>query len=276
MPIDINFLREYKKTDDHPYCGRPDIFREANEKRFLDPAAVDRVLAIDEQWRATLNQITQTKQAVNLLQKNVIAKAKKAKENCDEALAEVKTLKERIVNWEKELPAFEEQRKKELRRVGNIVDPEVPVSKDEEKDNLVVNLSPLPEGVSLPCPQGVIKYDPPPSKPLQHDELLWRIDGYEPARGVGVAGHRGYFLKNAGVLLNQALINYGIAFLRKREYKVLQPPYFMNKDVMAGIAQLDDFDEQLYKVSGKCDDDAGETEKVRRVMFYVLCFICDA
>ena len=91
--------------------------------------------------------------------------------------------------------------------------------------------------------------------------MLWRIDGYEPARGVAVAGHRGYFLKNAGVLLNQALINYGIAFLRKKTYDILQPPYFMNKDVMAGIAQLDDFDEQLYKVSGKSDDDTGETEK---------------
>jgi len=45
------------------------------------------------------------------------------------------------------------------------------------------------------------------------------------------------------------LINYGIAFLRKRNYSILQPPYFMNKDVMAGVAQLEQFDEELYKVS---------------------------
>jgi hypothetical protein len=50
-----------------------------------------------------------------------------------------------------------------------------------------------------------------------------------------------------------ALINYGVSFLRAREYSVLQPPYFMNKDVMAGVAQLEQFDEELYKVSG--DDD---------------------
>jgi len=68
-----------------------------------------------------------------------------------------------------------------------------------------------------------------------------------------VAGHRGYFLRDAGLLLNMALINYGISFLRAREYSVLQPPYFMNKDVMAGVAQLEQFDEELYKVSG--DDD---------------------
>jgi len=261
MPIDINYLREYKLTEGHPYCGKPQLFREANEKRFLDPAAVDKVLEQDAKWRDTQNAISSKKQEVNSLQKNVIAKAKKAKENCDEALAEVKVIKEQIAALEKELPVYEGLRKKELRRVGNIVDPEVPISKDEEKDNLVVNLSPMPDGVSLPCPQGIIKYDPPPTKPLQHDDLLWRIDGYEPVRGVNVAGHRGYFLKNGGVLLNQALINYGIAFLRKRGYEVLQPPYFMNKDVMAGIAQLDDFDEQLYKVTGKTDDESGETEK---------------
>lgn len=47
-------------------------------------------------------------------------------------------------------------------------------------------------------------------------KVLHRIGGYEPERGVGVAGHRAYFLRDAGLLLNQALINYGIAFLRKR------------------------------------------------------------
>lgn len=47
-------------------------------------------------------------------------------------------------------------------------------------------------------------------------QVLHRIGGYEPERGVGVAGHRAYFLRDAGLLLNQALINYGIAFLRKR------------------------------------------------------------
>lgn len=55
------------------------------------------------------------------------------------------------------------------------------------------------------------------------------IGGYEPERGVRVAGHRAYFLRGPGVLLNQALINYGIAFLSKRAYVPMQPPFFMNK-----------------------------------------------
>src|SRR5216684_172921 len=66
--------------------------------------------------------------------------------------------------------------------------------------------------------------------------------------GAKISGHRGYFLTNDGIDLNQALISYGLNFLRKREYKKIQPPFLMNKDVMAKTAQLDQFDEELYKV----------------------------
>jgi seryl-tRNA synthetase len=51
-------------------------------------------------------------------------------------------------------------------------------------------------------------------------------------RGQRVAGHRGYFLKGVGVLLNQALINYGLATLIKKGYTPVQPPFFMKKSVM--------------------------------------------
>lgn len=66
--------------------------------------------------------------------------------------------------------------------------------------------------------------------------------------GVKVAGHRGYFLTNDGVDLNLALINYGLDFLRKKGYKKVQAPFMMNKDMMSQTAQLEEFDEALYKV----------------------------
>ena len=85
---------------------------------------------------------------------------------------------------------------------------------------------------------------------LSHHEVLLRIGGYEQEpRGVKVVGHRGYFLTNYGVRLNFALVQYGLDFLSKRDYTPIQTPFFMNKDVMAKTAQLEDFDEQLYKVS---------------------------
>jgi hypothetical protein len=66
--------------------------------------------------------------------------------------------------------------------------------------------------------------------------------------GREVAGSRGYFLKDYGVLLNQALVNYGLSFLLRRGYTLLQTPFFMQKDVMSQCAQLSQFDNELYKV----------------------------
>ena len=83
---------------------------------------------------------------------------------------------------------------------------------------------------------------------LSHHEVLTRLDGYDPERGVKVVGHRGYFLRKWGVFLNQALINYGLEFLDQRGYTPLQAPQFMLKDYMAKTAQLEAFDEELYKV----------------------------
>lgn len=69
-----------------------------------------------------------------------------------------------------------------------------------------------------------------------------------PNVGAKIAGHRGYFLTNDGIDLNHALIAYGLEFLRARGYKKIQPPFMMNKEQMAKTAQLDQFDEELYKV----------------------------
>jgi seryl-tRNA synthetase len=51
-----------------------------------------------------------------------------------------------------------------------------------------------------------------------HHKVLELIGGYDPERGQKIAGHRGYFLKGYGVLLNQALINLGIQVLMKKGY----------------------------------------------------------
>lgn len=65
-----------------------------------------------------------------------------------------------------------------------------------------------------------------------------------------VAGSRGYFLKGAGVLLNQALISYALQFAYSRGSEPIQTPFFMRKERMAECAQLAQFDEELYKVTG--------------------------
>ena len=265
MPIDINVLRAYKGGDVTKW-------RTYQTQRYKDPSIVDQVVKLDEEWRALVKQADTLRRDVSKLQKEVIAPKKKAKEPCEEEVQKMKAIQVQIKVLEVEaMPKVAEERDVLLHQLGNLVDPEVPISKDEDRDNLVVGLSPctLPPSIeSLPVSLGKLTLEDgyqencvPDTKPLTHDDLLWRIDGYEPIRGSAVAGHRAYFLKNAGVLLNQAIINYSIAFLRKKGYEVLQPPFFMNKDVMSSIAQLSDFDEQLYKVSGKTDDPDSTSEK---------------
>lgn len=79
------------------------------------------------------------------------------------------------------------------------------------------------------------------------------MDMFELERGQKVAGHRGYYLKGLGVMLNQALINYGISTLYKSDYTPIQPPYFMKSSIMHETCQLDDFEENLYQVEGTDD-----------------------
>lgn len=90
---------------------------------------------------------------------------------------------------------------------------------------------------------------------LSHHEVLTRLDGYDPERGVKIVGHRGYCLTGYGLFLNLALVNYGLEFLFNKGYKPNQPPHFMLKDAMAKTAQLEQFDEELYKVSESEDKD---------------------
>lgn len=182
-------------------------------------------------------EVNQTNKALNALAKEIGAK-KKAKEDATELMEKVVKEKEVLKQKEEKLKELERAVTVALRRVGNIVHSSVPVSKDE-KDNLIVK-------TVGECRRDHAKY--------HHHELLHMIDGYSAERGVTVAGHRGYFLKGVGVMLNQALIQYGLSFLMKKQYTALQPPFFMKKEIMAETAQLEEFDEALYHVTGSNDD----------------------
>eukprot|EP00500_Bicosoecida_sp_ms1_P000223 CAMPEP_0203812020 /NCGR_PEP_ID=MMETSP0115-20131106/3909_1 /ASSEMBLY_ACC=CAM_ASM_000227 /TAXON_ID=33651 /ORGANISM="Bicosoecid sp, Strain ms1" /LENGTH=485 /DNA_ID=CAMNT_0050720857 /DNA_START=38 /DNA_END=1491 /DNA_ORIENTATION=- len=233
MPIDINWLREDKGGD-------PEKWREHQRARFQDAGLVDEVLRLDAEWRKMTFDLDAAKTEYNKANKSV-AKAKKAGEDAAAIIESVKALKEKVAELVAGKAETQATRDRLLRKIANAVDPSVPVSKDEAH-NLEVKV--WGECVSE-------------GKPLNHHDLLHMIGGYEPERGVGCAGHRAYYLTGPGVLLNQALVQYGLAFLRSRgdkSYTPVQPPFFMNKEPMGAVAQLEEFDEALYKVSGETED----------------------
>ena len=177
---------------------------------------------------------------LNIVKKDIGALKKKNKDDpCTELIEKKNAI-------EKEIEVVEVEEKKALEiltstysKIGNIVHESVPISNDEANNKVESTWGTVDKSFVIPN-KGV------PGKAHHHEILEW-IDGYDPKRGNKIAGHKGYFLKGPGFLLNQALQLYGIHFLQEREFLPIQPPYFMKKDVMAETAQLDDFDEQLYK-----------------------------
>ncbi|KAF4634658.1 hypothetical protein G7Y89_g3447 [Cudoniella acicularis] len=214
--------------------GNPQKIKESQRRRYAPEEAVDEVIALYEDHRKTQYEVSQTNTKINEIQKQIGAK-KKAKENADDLLkqkVDLEKIKKSFIDsaTEKDLLL-----KKKLGTIGNIVHESVLNNNNEDFNELQRTWA--PEGVT------VEKKDV-----LSHHEVLTRLDGYDPERGAKVVGHRGYFLKKWGVFLNQALINYGLEFLDSKGYTPLQTPQFMLKEYMAKTAQLEQFDEELYKV----------------------------
>lgn len=233
--LDINQFIEEKG-------GNPELIRQSQKARYANVEVVDEIIADYKEWVKTRFQLDELNKKQNKVQKEIGQKFKN-KEDASELLAE----KDKIVAEKKALTEKEQEQDKDLKKkvfeVGNIVHPSVVVSNDEDNNEMVRSWKPetLPEvGTNASCTGKPAK--------LSHHEVLLRLDGYDPERGVKISGHRGYFFRNYGVFLNQAMINYGLSFLASNGYTPLQSPVMMNKDVMSRTAQLSDFDEELYKV----------------------------
>ncbi|KAK9453680.1 hypothetical protein V1511DRAFT_504177 [Dipodascopsis uninucleata] len=214
--------------------GNPETIRKSQKARGASVEIVDEIIKEYKEWTKIRFDLDELNKEQNKVQKEIGLKFK-AKEDASELLKK----KDDLVAKKAELTAKEIEADSQLRQkvntVGNIVHDSVPVSLDEVDNELIRTW--VPEGVT------VEKKDC-----LSHHEVLTRLDGYDPERGAKLAGHRGFFLRNYGVFLNQALINYGLSFLVSKGYTALQAPVMMNKDVMAKTAQLSEFDEELYKV----------------------------
>jgi len=218
----------------------PDLVRQSQKKRCKPVEKVDAIIKLDDEWRQARGVLDGMNRKRHEISENVGIK-KKAKENADDLIAESNALDVEIKKAEKDIEMKKEKLDNALYEIGNIVHDSVPVSDDENNNGLIRTWGDGQKRTK--------------DKLLNHFEIIARIGAADTERGVKVAGHRAYFLRGPGVLLNQALINYGLAFLMARGYTPLQPPYFMNRDVMGETAQLEQFDEELYKLNLGGDGD---------------------
>ena len=180
------------------------------------------MIAADATWRDKRWELDNVNSEFNKANK-AVSKLKVAKEDATEAIAAVQAIKERMATIAEEEKAAEAAVNALLCKIGNLVHDSVPVSDDEE-NNVVYRSFGLD---SKRTEEGL----------PNHVDLIAMLDIADTERGTDVAGGRGYFLKGAGVLLNQAMINYAIAFLAARGHTPLATPFFMRKDRMAECAQ---------------------------------------
>lgn len=222
--------------------GNPELIKASQKARYASVELVDEIIEDYKNWVKTRFDLDELNKQLNKVQKEIGLKFKN-KEDATGLLAE----KDKITEDKKKITEKEQQEDTDLKNkvnlIGNIVHPSVVISNDEDNNELARTWK--PESLSE---LGAIASATGAPAALSHHEILLRLDGYDPERGVKISGHRGYFLRNYGVFLNQAMINYGLSFLAKKGYCPLQAPVMMNKEVMAKTAQLSQFDEELYKV----------------------------
>lgn len=222
--------------------GNPEIVRESQRRRYADVSLVDKVIELDTAARKSAGMEDTLGMEYKKVMKQVAEKKKaKIEEGVADLIAESKTFQLKREKQKEETERLRVELKSVLGRIGNIVHDSVPVS-DDEANNAVLRTWNVDQQLKNT------------GNLIDHFDLMAMIDGYDQAKGSAVAGHRGYFLKGPGVLLNQALIQYGLSFLMSKGYTPLQTPFMMKKEIMAETAQLEQFDEELYKVSGDGED----------------------
>ncbi|KZT54485.1 serine-tRNA ligase [Calocera cornea HHB12733] len=224
--------------------GNSAEIRESQRKRYAKVELVDEVIQMYKDWVKMDFEVNQMSKKTNAIQKDITAK-RKAKENAEELIADKSKLDAEIAGAKKKVAEAEAAMRAKAATVGNLVYKDVPVSDDEDNNGIVRTWH--PDGPNAQ----VQKKD---KEILPHHEVMHCIDAVDLERGTKIMGHRGYFLINDGLDLNQALISYGLDFLRRRHYRRIQTPFMMRKDMMAKTAQLEQFDEELYKVTGDEDD----------------------
>ncbi|RWS09209.1 serine-tRNA ligase: cytoplasmic-like protein [Dinothrombium tinctorium] len=278
MVLDLDLFRVDKGGD-------PDRVRSTVRSRFADVSAVEKVIEIDGEWRKRRHCLDLLNKAKNSISKEYGNKMKQLRAaggqaveandetdtkagskpldlrsllNCvnelsqDITLAELKSFRQQvedqIVSVNKELEDFETQRNEILREIGNLLHPDVPISNDED-ENLVLRTW---GDIELGKSGGDVKY-------LSHVDLISMIGGLDSERGAAIAGSRGYFMLGPAVWLQQALIQYALRFVADSGFEVVYTPFWMRKSLMSQVAQLSQFDEELYKVvSSKSNEDAEE------------------
>ncbi len=224
--LDIKLIRE------SPDRVRENLSRR-NDSTILD--LLDRVIVADKKWRqlqTDLNTLRHDRNEISLK----ISDLKKHGKDASSELLEAERISKTISGLEGESDELSGSIHYCLMRLPNLLDEGVPYGKDETQ-NVVIRAWGRPP-----------KFD---FAPKDHLSILLDLGLIDVERGAKTAGERFYYLKKDLVLLDYAILDFGLRFMIDKGHIPIEPPYMMNRKAYEGATDLADFENVMYKIDGE-------------------------
>ena len=226
--LDIKFLRE-----------NPEIVKQNIRNKFQDRKLplVDEVIELDLENRKIKQEVEALRADRNKLSKQIGGlMAKGEKEGAEQIKAEVAKNSARVDELTEKERDVEERIKKIMMTIPNIIDPSVPIGKDDSEN---VEVQKYGEPV---VPDYEIPY---------HTDIMEKFNGIDLDSARKVAGNGFYYLMGDIARLHSAVISYARDFMINRGFTYCVPPFMIRSDVVTGVMSFDEMDAMMYKIEGE-------------------------
>ncbi len=226
--IDIKFLRE-----------NPDAVKENIKKKFQDSKLplVDEVIGLDLERRKTLQRAEALRADKNRISKEIGKfMANGQKDDAEKAKAQVAEFAKELAELEKQEPIIDEKINKIMMTIPNIIDPSVPIGKDDS-ENVEIKRYGEPA-----VPDFEVPY---------HSEIMEKLNGIDLDSARKVAGNGFYYLMGDIARLHSAVISYARDFMIDRGFTYCVPPFMIRSNVVTGVMSFAEMDAMMYKIEGE-------------------------
>ena len=226
--LDIKFVRE-----------NPDVVKENIRKKFQDQKIpmVDEVIALDQENRNIKQEVESLRANKNKISKQIGAlMAQGKKEEAEEVKKEVEASGARIDELSAREKEVEEKIKTIMMTIPNVIDPSVPVGKDDSEN---VEIERFGEPV---VPDFEVPY---------HAEIMESFDGLDLDSARKVAGNGFYYLMGDIARIHSAVISYARDFMINKGFTYCVPPFMIRSDVVTGVMSFAEMDAMMYKIEGE-------------------------
>ncbi len=226
--LDIKFLRE-----------NPEIVKQNIKNKFQDNKLplVDEVIALDEQYRAFKLEADTLRGGRNKLSKQIgMLMGQGKKEEAESVKAQVAANAKRLAELEVLEEEYQEKIKKIMMTIPNIIDPSVPIGKDDS-ENVEVQRYGAPV-----TPDFEIPY---------HTEIMEALNGIDLDSARKVAGNGFYYLMGDIARLHSSIISYARDFMIDRGFTYCVPPFMIRSEVVTGVMSFAEMEAMMYKIEGE-------------------------